>query len=155
MKPVGLVLTFVSVTTSMVFFRAPTMASAVNIVKGIFGLNGVGLPQDILDRLGPLRAVLHNVGVIAEPWYSDDFVKAAVWIFFLLLVALACPNTLQILGRYEPALGIKSQPTNSFIGRFKFVEWGPSVPWAIAVSAIAAIAILSIGGPSEFLYWQF
>jgi len=41
------------------------------------------------------------------------------------------------------------------IGKIRIVEWGASLPWAIAVSAITAIAIVSMGGPSEFLYWQF
>jgi alginate O-acetyltransferase complex protein AlgI len=155
MKPIGLVVTFVSVTSAMVFFRAPTMASAIDLVKGIFGLNGVGLPQDILEKLGSLGGKLQSVGVIAESWYSDDFAKAAIWVCGLTLVALACPNTLQILSRYEPALGVKAWPTRLVIGNIRILEWGPSVPWAIAVSAIAVVAILSIGGPSEFLYWQF
>ena len=70
-----------------------------------------------------------------------------------MFVALACPNTLQILARYEPALGVKSQSIKFPIGRI--VEWDASLPWAIAVSVIAAVAIVSLGGPSEFLYWQF
>jgi alginate O-acetyltransferase complex protein AlgI len=156
MKPAGLVLTFVSVTTAMVFFRAPTMTSAIDLVKGIIGLNGIALPQALFDHLGPLTSALHGIGVIAaESLSSQDFVKTAIWICFLMFVALACPNTLQILARYEPALGVKPQPTKLAIGRIKIVEWGPSLPWAIAVSAIAGIAIVSIGGPSEFLYWQF
>jgi alginate O-acetyltransferase complex protein AlgI len=155
MKPVGLVVTLVSVTTAMVFFRAPTMASAVNLVKGVFGLNGIGLPQGILNKMGPLAHMLRSVGVFAEPSNSDDFLKTVVWICLLMFVALACPNTLQILSRYEPALGVKPQPTKFVIGTIRAFEWGPSVPWAIAVSAIAVVAIISLGGPSEFLYWQF
>jgi hypothetical protein len=34
-------------------------------------------------------------------------------------------------------------------------EWNASVPWAIIISIAGAIAILSLGGPTEFLYWQF
>jgi len=153
MKPVGFVLTFVSVTTAMVFFRAPTMTSAVDLVKGIIGLNGIALPPALFDRLGPLAETLHGFGVVAESWSIQDFEKTAIWISILMFVALACPNTLQILARYEPALGVKSQSTKLAIGRI--VEWNASLPWAIAVSAVAAIAIVSIGGPSEFLYWQF
>lgn len=156
MKPAGLVLTFVSVTTAMVFFRAPTMTSAIDLVEGIMGLNGIALPQALFDHLGPLTSAFHSIGVIAaESLSSQDFVKTAIWICFLMFVALACPNTLQILARYEPALGVKPQPTKLAIGRIKIVEWGPSLPWAIAVSAVAGIAIVSIGGQSEFLYWQF
>jgi alginate O-acetyltransferase complex protein AlgI len=156
MKPVGLVLTFVSVTTAMIFFRASTLTSAIDLVKGIIGLNGVAVPQALFDHLGPLTSTFHGIGVIpAESWSSQDFGKTAIWIGFLMFVAFACPNTLQILARYEPALGVKPQPTKFLIGRIKILEWGPSLPWAIAVSAIAGIAIVSIGGPSEFLYWQF
>src|SRR5271163_1378841 len=65
MKPAGLVLTFVSVTTAMVFFRAPTMTSAIDLVKGIIGLNGIALPQALFDHLGPLARTFHGaVGVI-------------------------------------------------------------------------------------------
>jgi len=154
MKPAGLVLTFVSVTTAMVFFRAPTITSAIDLVKGIIGLNGIALPQAIFDRLGLLTSTFHGIGVIAaDSLSSQDFVKTAIWISVLMFVSLACPNTLQILARYEPALGVKPQPTKLVLERI--VEWNASLPWAIAVSAIAAIAIISIGGPSEFLYWQF
>jgi alginate O-acetyltransferase complex protein AlgI len=156
MKPAGLVLTFVSVTAAMVFFRAPTITSAIDLVKGIIGLNGIALPQAFFDHLGPLTSTFHGIGVIAaESLSSQDFVKTAIWICVLMFVALACPNTLQILARYEPALGVIPQSTKLAIGRMKIVEWGPSLPWAIAVSVIAGIAIVSIGGPSEFLYWQF
>jgi len=114
MKPAGLVLTFVSVTTAMVFFRAPTMMSAVDLVKGIIGLNGIALPQALFDRLRPLTSTFHGViGVIADPGASQDFAKTAIWIGGLMLIALACPNTLQILARYQPALGVsRSQPSS-------------------------------------------
>src|SRR5271169_466251 len=62
MKPAGLVLTFVSVTAAMVFFRAPTMTSASDLVKGIIGLNGIALPQVLFDRLGPLAGILGRAG---------------------------------------------------------------------------------------------
>jgi alginate O-acetyltransferase complex protein AlgI len=130
MAPTGWALTFVSVTVSMIFFRSPTMTSAIDLMKGIIGLNGIALPQP-----------------------AGDLAKIAIWISILMFVALACPNTLQILARYEPALGVKSPPTKTVLD--SFVEWKASLPWAIAVSAVAAIAIVSIGGPSEFLYWQF
>ena len=150
MKPVGWVLTFVSVTAAMVFFRAATVRSAIDIV-GLVGLNGIALPQGLLDRLGSLGAALQRLGVVGDAsWDVQELTKLAIWICGLMVVVLACPNTLQILSRYEPALGVKPQP-----GMGRFLEWEASVPWAIAVSAVAAIAVVSIRGPSEFLYWQF
>jgi alginate O-acetyltransferase complex protein AlgI len=153
MEPAGLVLTFLSVSISMVFFRSTTMMSALDLLKGVTGLNGIGLPQALFSHLGLLADKLHAFGVVAEPWSLQDFVKTLIWISILLLVALACPNTLQILARYEPALGVTSQSAKLPIGSIP--RWNASLPWAAAVSAAAAIAIVSIGGPSEFLYWQF
>jgi alginate O-acetyltransferase complex protein AlgI len=153
MGPVGWLLTFVSVVAAMVFFRSPTMTSAIDLVKGMIGLHGVALPQALFDRLGRLGAMLHGVGVVGDSWDDGAFVRTAISILILMFVALACPNTLQILSRYEPALGVKPQPSKLMFGRL--LDWEPSVPWAIAVSAVAAIAMIFIGGPSEFLYWQF
>ncbi len=153
MEPVGFVLTFFSVTAAMVFFRSPTMTSAIDLVKGMIGLNGIGLPEALFGHLGPLAARLHAAGVIAESWSLPDFAKTAIWISVLMFVALACPNTLQILAPYEPALGVTAQSAKLPAG--SIAQWNASLPWAIAMSAVAAITIVSIGGPSEFLYWQF
>jgi hypothetical protein len=155
MNPVGFLVTFVTVCVTMVFFRAPTITSAIDVLKGIIGLNGVGLPQELLARLGPLAGTLHHIGVYGEAWNIHDFMSAARWICLLLVIALALPNTLQILDRYEPALGVRPSSTKLAIGKIRILKWGPSIPWAIALSAMAAIAVVSLGGPSEFLYWQF
>jgi alginate O-acetyltransferase complex protein AlgI len=153
MNPVGWVITFVAVTAAMVFFRATTIASALDIVKGLLGLNGIALPQALFDQLGSLGAALHGLGIVAASWNVRDFAELGLWICGLMFVALASPNTIQILSHYEPALGVKPQPTKPGIGRV--LEWNATLPWAIVVSGIAAIAIVSISGPSEFLYWQF
>lgn len=153
MQPVGRILTFVVVVASIIFFRATTVSSAIDLVQGLVGLNGIGLPRGLFDHLGSLAGTLHNLGVIAEPWESRDFAKLAFWIFFLTVIALACPNTLQIMARYEPALGVKPRKPGVWVERL--AEWNTSLPWAITVSVMAAIGTASLGGPSEFLYWQF
>ena len=157
MKPVGFVLTFVGFTLSMIFFRATTMASAVDILKGAIGLNGFALPQTLFDHLGPsLTSAFHRLGVTSDNfWTAHDYQAATKWVAILLFIALVCPNTLQILAPYEPALGVKPASTAPIIGRLRIPAWSPSLPWAVAVSAVAVIAVFSLGGPSEFLYWQF
>jgi alginate O-acetyltransferase complex protein AlgI len=154
LKFVGWVLTFFSVTAAMIFFRSPTMTSALDMAKGLSGLNGIALPQDLLDHSGRLDALLHSLGVTAvQSWTVQDFAQLAIWISVLMFVALALPNSLETLSRYEPALGVKPQVTTRGIERL--LQWRPSLPWAIAVSGIAWIAVAAIGGTSEFLYWQF
>ena len=140
MKPVGWALTFVGVTTAILFFRAATVRSAVDLVKGVFGFNGAALP--------------HDAAAIAAT-YGTDIKQAALWVAILLFIALVCPNTLEILAPYEPALGVKPEPNAPALGGFRIPAWGPSLPWAVALSVIAAVAIFYTGGPSEFLYWQF
>ena len=140
MKPVGFVLTLIAVFAANLFFRATTVRSAIDLLKGGFGMNGVALP--------------HGAEAIAVT-YGTDIKMAGMWIVILLFIALVCPNTLEILAPYEPALGWKPQSTGPTLGRFRIPAWGPSLPWAVAVSALAAIAIFYTGGPSEFLYWQF
>ena len=88
----------------MIFFRATTVRSAIDLVKGVFGLNGVALP--------------HDVAAIAAT-YGTDIRQAAMWVAILLFIALICPNTLQILAPYEPALGVKPKPTAPFFGGFQ------------------------------------
>jgi alginate O-acetyltransferase complex protein AlgI len=156
MQPLGRLLTFTSVAVAMVFFRSPTLTSAIDLVKGLIGQNGVALPQAIFDHLGPLAGWLHRGGVASvdsELWSGQEFARMVMWIFALILIALACPNTLQMLARYEPALGVKPLTTN-FAGR-RIIEWNPCLPWAIGMSIVTAIGIFFVGGQSEFLYWQF
>jgi D-alanyl-lipoteichoic acid acyltransferase DltB (MBOAT superfamily) len=156
MHPIGCLLTFLAVAVAMIFFRSPTITAAADLLRGLIGQNGVELPQAIYDHLGPLAGWMHRAGVASvapELWSGKEFGETMMWILVSMLIALALPNTLQIMARYEPALGVKPQ-TAKFAGR-SISEWNASFPWAIGVSIVAALAMLSLSGPSEFLYWQF
>src|SRR5262249_27084557 len=121
MNPVGLVLTLLSVTSAMIFFRSSTMTSAIDFAKGLVGLNGIGLPQKFFEY-GSLGKMLHAAGVVAESWSLQDFVKTVLWVGVLMFIALACPNTLQILARYEPALGVTAESAKLPFP-FSTVQW--------------------------------
>ena len=146
-------LTFACVAVAMVFFRSPTLTTAMDLIKGMAGLNGIAIPEALLEGPGRVASALRSIGVMSDPMTVRIFMRTGFWIALLMFIALACPNTLQILDRYEPALGVKPKKPESAIG--ELTRWNASLPWAIAVSIIAAIAIGSLGGPSEFLYWQF
>jgi D-alanyl-lipoteichoic acid acyltransferase DltB (MBOAT superfamily) len=153
MTPVGFVLTFLAVCNAMIFFRATTIASASDLLGGLVGLNGVALPEKVFGLLGHFGTTLQSAGVSALSWTIKDFMEALFWVAVSLFVALACPDTLEILAPYKPALGVTE---HSFRGRRGLrIKWSTSLPWALAISGMAAITIVSIGGPSEFLYWQF
>ncbi len=59
------------------------------------------------------------------------------------------PNAQQILGKYEVALG-KTKPS-----RFAFLQWQPTMRWAVATGIIGGFAILDLSQHTEFLYFQF
>jgi hypothetical protein len=149
-------LTFVAVATAMVFFRSPTMNSAFNIVKGMVGLNGVGLPATLFrDYLGAVGGWLQGAGIASESWMSlMDFGMMTTWTATLIFIALLCPNTLQILSQYEPALGVKPRPETK-TDSVSIPAWNPSLAWAGFVAVAVAIGIFFLSRPSEFLYWQF
>jgi len=130
MQPAGFIVTFACVAASMVIFRSANLKTATDLLQGMLGLHGIGLRSGM-----GLKSV-------------------AFWIAALAFIAFACPNTLQILSRYEPALGWKAHPHDGATTNPR-VLWAPSLAWAVAVSMIATIGILYLGGRSEFLYWQF
>ncbi len=148
-------LTFTAIVAAMVLFRAPTMHGAAGIFAGILGLHGIGLPGSIFEHLGPLRGLFEMTGGGPETWWGAvDFMALTAYLLGLLAIALLAPNTGQILARYEPALGVKTGPATQTSGATR-LSWTPSLKWALAVAIVAFAAILRLGGPSEFLYWQF
>lgn len=152
MQPVGLVLTFVCVAASMVVFRSTTVKTAAGLLPGMLGLNGVALPESIYDHLGPFATWLDRAGIAKGLGEGIAFNRTAFWIVLLAIIAFTLPNTLHLLGRYEPALGWR--PGSNVAGK-KAVAWNASLAWAMVVSVVAAIGVFHLGGQSEFLYWQF
>ena len=135
MQPTGFVITLACVTASMVIFRAVNLRTAIHLIEGMLGVHGIGLSG--------LRGS-----------FAISLTRMALWLGAAAFIALQCPNTLQILSRYEPALGWKPSVHEGASLQAR-VLWRPSLAWAIAVSIVVAIGILNLGGRSEFLYWQF
>ena len=95
MKPVGVALTLGSILLGMVFFRASSVSDASSIVAGMVGLHGiVPLRFQIVFQLGHSFDWL----VVSEPWAPFE------WIIPLFAVVLFCPNSLELMRRFEPAL---------------------------------------------------
>jgi D-alanyl-lipoteichoic acid acyltransferase DltB (MBOAT superfamily) len=153
MRPIGFVLTFVSVVFGMALFRAPGFGAAATLWHGMIGADGVTVPKALFTRLGPIAHWLEAIGV--QPvWTSGTFLmQAFMRIGILLLIALCLPNTLEILSRYEPAIGVR--PPRQPAAWMRWFAWSPSPAWAVGLACVAMAGILSLGELSEFLYWQF
>jgi alginate O-acetyltransferase complex protein AlgI len=154
MQPIGFVITFTAVAVTMILFRSPNADAAVDLLKGIAGLNGIGVPRELLEPRALFDAWLSVEPLTRTQIFAVEFVQATAWTLLLLLIALFLPNSLQILARYEPVLGAERlEPMDPWCT--PLLAWNPTIPWAIATSILAAAAIVLLGGDSEFLYWQF
>jgi alginate O-acetyltransferase complex protein AlgI len=153
MGPLGFVITFLAVVVAMVFFGAPSMAAAVTTLKGMAGFGGVDLPLGLYEHLGPLTGIAHILGISGNPWWDVQQMRTlSTYSAMLLALALLSPNSLQVLN--WDSQGAAVPPAGKFMGIVP-IRWHGSLGWAAIVAVLAVAAVYRIGGPSEFLYWQF
>jgi alginate O-acetyltransferase complex protein AlgI len=147
----GFALTFLAVVVAMVLFRAPDLASAGNVLAGMVGLNGIGLPG---ARFG--AEAMHLLDGAVE---ARVFASAAATLLALLAIALLLPNSVQILAAYEPVLYTPKRPAElPGVLRPVFrrpLAWRPTLAWMVLFAALGAVSMIRLTGMSEFLYWQF
>jgi hypothetical protein len=156
MGPAGFVITFLAVVVAMVFFGAPSTAVAVTTLKGMAGFGGVDLPMSVYQHMGPLTGVARILGFTGNNWWDPHQMRIlSAYSALLLLLALASPNSLQVLDWDSKGVtAATTRPPAKFMGILP-VQWQGSLAWAGIVAVLAVIAVYRIGGPSEFLYWQF
>ncbi|HEY1934929.1 MAG TPA: MBOAT family O-acyltransferase [Acetobacteraceae bacterium] len=119
-------LTYGCVLLGSVFFRAPSVGAAGSMLSGMLGWHGVD---------------------VVPPAPRD--VLDLLWLIALYAIVWGAPNTQQIMRDHAPALG------RIAAGPLPRLAWQPSLPWAVACGGAAALALLSIGGTGEFLYYRF
>jgi alginate O-acetyltransferase complex protein AlgI len=144
-RAVSVAITFAAVVVAWVLFRASSFASAMRILGGMAGLNGVDLPA----KAGPLKALAAKLGM--APFSHGPYISntAILGLMLLLAVCWLAPNAYQIMGAKNPALNAVEPGTKW--------TWRPSLAWAVGLGVLGAVAFTSIlsGPPSEFLYFQF
>lgn len=123
-------LTFNFINITWVFFRAKDWESAVKVLKGMSGLNGVMLPHFLEGRL----SFLSDYGISFGEWLSDikgdSKTIPLIVVFFIFSVFLS--------------------NSNQIIERLKF-----DVRTACIVAVILSIGILSLSRVTEFIYFNF
>jgi alginate O-acetyltransferase complex protein AlgI len=143
----SILLTFIAVVFAWVFFRAPTAAQALDMVRAMVGGMGLTLPQawhDSLAVLGNISPALLHGGEVAA--LQDH---RLLWIGAGLLWVWFAPNTQRVMQRFEPALDVRPDPVpHSW-------EWRPNGWWAVASALLLTSALLNLTQISDFLYFQF
>jgi alginate O-acetyltransferase complex protein AlgI len=124
-------LTFLAVIVAWVFFRAPDLPTAFNVLAGMLGLHGVVLTQAV-----PLRQV--------------------ALLCLLTGIALFCPNVRQIMEHEELVIGaIRDRAEVASAFPSIPLRWRPTAVWAAASFALFAVSLLEMTHVSQFLYFRF
>ena len=146
----AVLLTFAAWLVGLAFFRADSVPHALQIVAGMFGMNGMALPDHWLAKWGAFGTWVAANGVPFSD--SRGLVTAGLvnWIVILLAIAWFAPNTQQIMARFNPALLIPRDMKPA-----RLLAWRPSVVFGVIVAALAFSAIVNLHRQSEFLYFQF
>jgi alginate O-acetyltransferase complex protein AlgI len=145
-------LTFVCVVFAWVYFRAPNLDVANQIVLGMGGVNGTSLPEALTARLGPVAGALRALGVETYLGGGGQFVANWAWVLAAAVLAFGLPNTQQLMRRFEPALP-DSLPHGAL--RPGALAWQPRRRDAVLVGLVLAAGVLALSRPTEFLYFQF
>lgn len=142
---VGWLLTFLAVVVAWVFFRAEDMHQAIAMLRAMSGGNGLAIPASLAAYLPdnlPISAGGNFVNGLISPIESVG--RVAV----LLTIALAMPNSQQLLANYRPAYeAVTISPAS--------LTWQPTVVWGVSLGLILAVVLSLLSGASPFLYFRF
>ncbi len=145
-RTAGVVLTFLAVVAAWVFFRAPSLPAAFNILQGMAGLHGVVLPEEWQATFATGGAALAGM-----PFgYLEAFggARQVIWVAALLAIAWGLPNSQEFAGRLRtsvlPRLGPRAVQSGSW-----------SALGALSVLISLLVMINGSRGVSEFIYFNF
>lgn len=139
--------TFLAVVIGWVFFRASTFSSALGVLAGMSGANGVVIPSGL--AFGLIGELALASGMTIGGGSGTVLVKTYLGVSVLLAIAFFAPNTQQIVGAHAPVLDAQAQAPKSRL------HWMPTPRWALIVALLGFVGTISISRTSEFLYWQF
>ncbi len=152
-RAASVLLTFLCVVVSFVFFRAADVPAALNLLAGMVGVSGPEAAAQVAP--GTLRGALAEWGIVVAP-LSFVTREHLVWIALMLVATWILPNAQQWLGRFPTAL--QARPDPSLLQRLAPVlVWRPSIATGARVGIGAAYLVLRAvsNAPTEFLYFQF
>jgi hypothetical protein len=127
----GWALTFLCVVVAWVFFRAPDLATAMDMLKAMAGLRGLAMPLQ-LDH------------------------KQMVLMAALLAMVLLAPNVPELMAREAVVLQTPGRAAAAGLPLPRLrLAWHPSTAWATACFGLFVAALLGMTGVSQFLYFRF
>ncbi len=129
----SVLLTFLCVLITLVFFRANSLSDAVAL----------------------LRSMVHSYGSLIGPPLDDHIVASngmAVKIAAGLFVCWFLPNTQQLLSAFHPSLHPELVTVSK---RWSSVLWRPGFAWSFTLGCVLLVVLIQLQRPATFLYFQF
>jgi hypothetical protein len=150
----SVLLTFACVVVALVFFRAGSLSTALHVVAGMFGRDGVIISPAFL-RVPGVAQLAHALDIPIAPLRYVTTPNLA-WIGAALAAIWTLPNAQQWLRIHPTAL--QNEPAPSWLQqRWPALLWRPSAATGVAFGAVTLLVIMRAlsAAPSEFLYFQF
>ena len=135
--------TFLCVVVGWVFFRATSLESALQVLAGMWGLNGFALPME-WHAYWPSAGPLHDSDLRFATLEAFGGLRQWGWITALLAIAWLCPNSQELV-----ALG---RSRLAFVSR---ARWAWMSLGGLCASVFVLAAINGSRGSSEFIYFNF
>ncbi|CAA9891395.1 Peptidoglycan O-acetyltransferase [Candidatus Methylobacter favarea] len=158
-------LTFIAVVVGWVFFRADSFSSAMAMLYGMLGINGISLPGSLEGQLG--KYFLHHDKVVFDqliPLASLKTRKALTFLIIGFVIAWGLPNMRQLFANYhstcedsENAEQVHKADTFRSSRWFRVLRWRPSRLQGAFYGVLFFILLscMASASKSEFLYFQF
>jgi len=159
-------LTFLAVVVGWVFFRADSFTSAMTMLHGMAGMNGVSLPSSLEGKIGHYLAGYDWITFQGLHPMATGFDMLNALIIFCLAFPIIwlLPNVWQIFQTYRPTcedLKEHRPATDASLAPaqqekwLRLFQWRPTKIRALATGVLFSIAIMGLTRVSEFLYFQF
>jgi alginate O-acetyltransferase complex protein AlgI len=146
-------LTFVCVVFAWVPFRSPDIESTLTVYRGLLGINGLVLPEELARQIGSIPGMADAIRV--GSLNMDDPGKLGLWLVALLAAVSFLPNTHQWMAGRSPGLPSKGYPATNVSDSIPVFSWQPNVRYGLALAIALFICVVKLNDVSPFIYFQF
>ncbi|MFN7054708.1 MBOAT family O-acyltransferase [Hyphomonas sp.] len=142
------ILTLIAVMIAWCFFAAPSFGSAMSVMGGMFGFNGLIGPE-AADALAQSILVAGPLGVLRSGGLTELVNQVFQLLPYLLAVftVFCLPNSQEIIDRQNSATD-----TSPVTTRLRFT---PGIATGVAAAAAFIFALSLMSDVKEFVYFQF
>jgi D-alanyl-lipoteichoic acid acyltransferase DltB (MBOAT superfamily) len=141
-------LTFVCVLVGFVFFRSGSVGEALEFLKTMGGMNGLGLPGGAIRILGQVNEGL--IELVGSPGPAGTLEPLfALRLVLSYAIIWGAPNCTQMLGAFAPSLGKSLDPAA------RFLSWRPNLLWGLMLGLLFFSCVVQLRKTTVFLYFQF